>query len=173
MALGANLQDPARQLSQAAEELAAVGTVLGRSAIYRTEPVGGPAGQPPYLNAVVLLRTHADHPDPRTLLAALLRIERLLGRDRQKPHQRWGPRTMDLDLLDLDGRMFVGPAVTAGEAQLPALRLPHPRLHQRAFVLAPLCDLEPGWRHPVLKARADELLQQLDATGVAPAAAAW
>lgn len=144
-------------------ELGKLGAVVARSALYETAPVGGPTGQPPYLNAVVELATHEPHADPRSLLAALLAIERGLGRERR---ERWGPRTIDLDLLDLGGRIFVGPATGSGHGALPALRLPHPRMASRAFVLAPLADVAAQWRHPVLGKTAAQLLERLDQEGV-------
>lgn len=161
LALGANLGDPASGLPAAVTELAAVGEVLAKSALFRTAPVGGPPGQPDYLNAAVLLMTHEEHPDPRTLLKELLELERRLGRERR---ERWGPRTIDIDLLDLGGRMFVAPAKGEGQSALPtlpALQLPHPRLAERAFVLAPLHDLAPEWRHPTLRRSAAELLDRV------------
>ena len=144
-------------------ELAALGEVLAKSALFRTAPVGGPPGQADYLNAAVLLHTHEEHSDPRTLLRGLLEIERRLGRERR---ERWGPRTIDLDLLDLGGRMFVGPAKGQGASALPALQLPHPRLAERAFVLAPLHDLAPEWLHPTLRRSAAELLERVATDGV-------
>ncbi|MFA7460372.1 MAG: 2-amino-4-hydroxy-6-hydroxymethyldihydropteridine diphosphokinase [Trueperaceae bacterium] len=171
MALGANLGDPAEQLRAAAAHLESLGAVLKRSPLYRTQPVGGPPGQPDYLNAVVLLHTSGEVEDPRRLLAELLAVERRLGRERR---ERWGPRTIDIDLLDLGGRIFVGPdKVEAGGAQLPALRLPHPRLAQRAFVLRPLMDLDPDWRHPTLRVSAAHLLEGLEQGGVERAAQQW
>lgn len=170
VALGANLGQPARQLAQAAEELARLGRLLGRSSLYRTEPVGGPPGQPAYLNAVVRLETERPYEDPRSLLKELLGIEGRLGRQRR---ERWGPRTIDLDLLDLGGRIFVGASVDDPDDRLPALRLPHPRLPERAFVLAPLAELDPEWRHPTLGLRAEELLQYVDQGGVDRLAGEW
>ncbi len=151
-------------------ELQALGEVTGRSALFRTEPVGGPPGQPPYVNAVVRLRTAERHADPRTLMRLLLNLERRLGRQRR---ERWGPRLIDLDLLDLAGRIFVGPATTGAEDPLPALRLPHPRMAERAFVLAPLADLAPTWRHPTLGLTAAELLERVGADGVERLPDAW
>ena len=176
MALGANLGDPAAQLAAAARGLEAFGTVLRRSPLYLTEAVGGPEGQPPYLNAVVQLETHALHDDPRTVLKLLLDIERRLGRERR---ERWGPRTIDLDLLDLGGRIFIAPPIRVGDEDLPGIRLPHPRMAERAFVLAPLAEVtrEPQgpqpaagrdktWRHPTLRLTADELLERVATEGV-------
>ncbi len=126
--LGANLGDPRHQLRAALEglqALAAAGT-LRRSRLYRTAPVG-PTGQPDYLNAVAALETELE---PLPLLRELLELERAAGRERRV---RWGPRTLDLDLLLYDDRCIESPELT----------LPHPRIPERAFVLLPLADLDP------------------------------
>lgn len=170
VALGANLGDPARQLAQAVSELAHLGGVVGKSALYRTEPVGGPDGQPPYLNAVLRLAPTRAHPDPRTLLAELLAIEARLGRERR---ERWGPRLIDLDLLDLDGRIFIAPATQGNGEALPAVRLPHPRMAERPFVLTPLAELWPDWRHPTLGRTAQELADRVGTAGVALLTSDW
>lgn len=170
MALGANLGDPARQLAQAVSELAQLGSVVGKSALYSTEPVGGPEGQPAYLNAVVRLALARAHPDPRTLLAALLAVEARLGRERR---ERWGPRLIDLDLLDVNGRIFIAPATQQNGEALPAVRLPHPRLAERPFVLTPLAELWPDWRHPTLGRTARELADRVGSAGVTLLASAW
>lgn len=137
VALGANLGDPVatlvavRPLLQALlEPLAGSEQACHWSPLFRTAPVGGPPDQPDYLNAVVLLEAIRPDPDPRALLAGLQQLERRFGRERR---ERWGPRLLDLDLL------WCGAAVCRqGE-----LELPHPRLAQRAFVLAPLAAIEP------------------------------
>lgn len=133
IALGANLGDPRGALAFARRRLAGLGEVTAASRLYRTAPVGGPPGQPDYLNAALALRTDLGAAE---LLRALLDVEREAGRVRR---ERWGPRTLDLDLL---GR---------GDLVLdtPDLVLPHPRLLERAFVLAPLAEVAPRWRHPV------------------------
>jgi 2-amino-4-hydroxy-6-hydroxymethyldihydropteridine diphosphokinase len=100
------------------------------SPLFRTAPVGGPPGQPPYLNAVVLAAP-ARPADPLAVLAILQRLETRFGRQRR---ERWGPRSLDLDLL------WCGEAVIDS----PDLTLPHPRLLERGFVLAPLAALDPG-----------------------------
>jgi 2-amino-4-hydroxy-6-hydroxymethyldihydropteridine diphosphokinase len=128
--LGANLGDREATLRRAVERLAdAPGvTVVTVSTLRETEP-WGPVEQPPFLNGVVAVET--DH-GPRALLDVLLEIERELGRVRAG--ERWGPRTIDLDLL-LHGDL------TCDE---PGLTLPHPRLHERRFALEPLAELAPG-----------------------------
>ena len=120
------------------------------SSVYETAPVGGPAGQGPYLNAVAELRTDLT---PDDLLQTLLDIENALGRVRA---ERDGPRTIDLDLL------LYGDVVRDD----PQLTLPHPRLHQRLFVLQPLAEIAPGVVHPVLKRTIADLLADL--LGVRP-----
>jgi 2-amino-4-hydroxy-6-hydroxymethyldihydropteridine diphosphokinase len=135
--LGSNLGDRAGQLARALEALRATPGVarLEASRLYETEPVGPPQGR--YLNAAARLETTLG---PRSLLARLLAIERAAGRVRGT--ERNAPRTLDLDLL-LYGDLCL---------EEPDLVLPHPRLHQRAFVLEPLCELAPELLHPVLGA---------------------
>lgn len=132
--LGSNLDDPRRQLGRALEALAALPETrrVSVSSFYRSPPLG-PADQPDYLNAVAGLLTRLA---PADLLAALQAIETGQGRRRDGP--RWGPRTLDLDLL------------LHGSAQLatPELTLPHPGLRERAFVLVPLAEVAPGLRLP-------------------------
>lgn len=130
--LGANLGSAADTLEAAIERLAALpGTRLeARSSLWRTAPVD--AGGPDYLNAVAMVRTALDAPG---LLDALLDIEREFGRER--PFQN-APRTLDLDLL-LHGQATVS---------VPGLVVPHPRMHLRGFVLAPLLEIAPAVRIP-------------------------
>ncbi len=126
LGLGSNLGDRAAILREAVSTLGRAGLVAV-SPVYETDPVGGPGGQGPYLNIVVELRTDAT---PRALLAVCHRVEAAAGRVRAA---RWGPRTLDVDILWIDG-------VTVDETDLV---VPHPRLWQRRFVLAPLRDLAP------------------------------
>lgn len=130
LGLGSNLDDPRRQVLTAIEDLAALphARVLAVSPLYRTVPVGGPANQPQYCNACVAL---ACAQSPLVLLDALQRMELAHGRVRDV---RWGPRTLDIDMLAYDD-------VRMTHARL---RLPHPRAAQRAFVLAPLADIAPA-----------------------------
>ena len=126
--LGANLGDRERTLRLAVERLGAVEgvQVLAVSSLQDTDPVGI-ENQPRFLNGAVALDTELT---PRALLEALLEVERGLGRVRDG--QRWGPRTVDLDLL-LYGSV---------EIDEPGLHVPHPRLHERRFALEPLAELD-------------------------------
>jgi 2-amino-4-hydroxy-6-hydroxymethyldihydropteridine diphosphokinase len=115
------------------------------------------SGAPDYVNGVALLwpRPSAAPPDAAALLGLLQGIEAAFGRVRPYPN---APRTLDLDLVDVDGLVRHGPDPV----------LPHPRMQDRAFVLAPLCDLAPGWRHPALGRSAAELLAATGMAGVRP-----
>lgn len=157
VAFGGNIGDVLASFHHALARLQAMGTVTGRSALYRTAPVGGPAGQPDHRNAVVELRTDID---PGQLMTELLRIE--AERDRTR-RVRWGPRTLDLDLLDVDDAVLDEPGLT----------LPHPRLWDRAFVLVPLADVAPDWVHPVEGISVRERLAQIDQTGVVRESTDW
>lgn len=159
IALGANLGQAAATLGRAVEALATLRGVRVRSvsSFYHSEPVGGPE-QPPYTNAVLLATTSLS---PRGLLAALHDIEAGLGRVRE---ERWGPRTLDLDLIQY-GDPRVDRDVRSDD---PHLTLPHPRAHQRAFVLVPWLEVEPGavLRVDGVVQPVDDLAPALDRTGV-------
>lgn len=143
--MGSNLGDRAGNLLLGARGMLNAGLTIARlSSIYETEPVDVDDEQPPYLNMVAELEG-AALPAPEALLARLLRVEYLLGRRRITPH---AARTLDLDLL------LYGDSVLHTEL----LTLPHPRLHTRRFVLAPLAELAPGAHHPVLRQTYAELL---------------
>jgi 2-amino-4-hydroxy-6-hydroxymethyldihydropteridine diphosphokinase len=149
IALGSNLGDREAALSFARRSLLRVGVEKARfSSIYESAPVG-PPGQQPYLNQVARGLSALA---PLPLLGCLKGLERAAGR---RGGVRWGPRPLDCDLLDWDGRQL----------DTPWLELPHPRLHLRRFVLVPLGEVEPGWRHPVLGRSAAELLAALPAGG--------
>lgn len=153
VALGSNLDDPLNRLRAARDELASIGTIVSASGLYRTAPVGGPPGQPDFLNAVVAFRPAPRYQEPKTLLRELLAIERRHGRRRRV---RWEARVLDLDLLDV-GRVVI---------EEEALVLPHPRMMERAFVLAPLCEALPGWSHPLTGEGACQALARLGRAGV-------
>ena len=150
VALGANLENPVLQVTQALSELAAIdGThVLAASSLYRTAPVGY-ADQPDFINAVARLETGLS---PRALLDALHVIENRHARQRS---MRNAPRTLDLDLL-LYGTLVM---------REDDLTLPHPRMHERAFVLMPLVEIAPDVAVPG-HASASRLLSQVDRSGV-------
>jgi 2-amino-4-hydroxy-6-hydroxymethyldihydropteridine diphosphokinase len=134
--LGSNLGDRDANLQLAVRSLAELSAVRVEaiSRVYESDAIG-PGDQGPYLNAAVEV-TCEDTPE--ALLDALLAIELRAGRNRAEQVERWAPRTLDLDLL------FYGDTCV----EQPGLSLPHPRLHERAFVLEPLCDLIPDWVHP-------------------------
>ena len=135
VAIGSNLGDRAAHVAHAfaALDRSPGIRVVRRSTVHETAPVG-PPGQGPYLNAVAELATSLS---PRQLLATLLDIERTRGRDRTA-EVRFGPRTLDLDLLAW------GPAMPGGRTiDAPGLQVPHPRMHERPFVLEPLAEIAP------------------------------
>jgi 2-amino-4-hydroxy-6-hydroxymethyldihydropteridine diphosphokinase len=127
--LGSNLDDPMRQVTSALQELDRLPETrcVRHSSLYRTRPLG-PQDQPDYINAVVHLQTALD---PEPLLDALQELEHRHRRLREGP--RWGPRTLDLDLLLYDGRQFAS----------DRLVVPHPEMTRRAFVLLPLAEIAP------------------------------
>lgn len=150
LALGANLSGPAGPpLAQCQAAIVALDgrgiKVRQRSRWYDTPP-DPPSGQPHYVNGVIRVETAFS---PEKLLAEMLEIEVVLGRVRSVPN---AARTLDLDLIDYDGRVQAGPT--------PPI-LPHPRLEGRAFVLLPLRDISPTWRHPVTGVGIGELITAL------------
>ena len=153
VALGSNRGDRLMALNGAIERLSALGTIRSLSALYETAPIGGPE-QDSYYNAVAVLDTDLSATE---MLAGLHAIEAQFDRVRQV---RWGPRTLDLDLLLYDNLVLAGERLT----------VPHPRLHQRGFVLVPLCALAPGLRHPVLGVTMGRLLAAVDPGGIAEVA---
>jgi 2-amino-4-hydroxy-6-hydroxymethyldihydropteridine diphosphokinase len=151
--LGANAGDRLTNLREAVRRLEALGTIVARSRVYASAAVGGPP-QGPYLNAAIVLDCELA---PLELLARTQEIEDALGRDR--PNEvRWGPRPLDVDLLLAGAR---------GELVVdePTLRLPHPRLKDRGFALAPLIDLDATLMHPDLARPLKALLPAAHADG--------
>jgi 2-amino-4-hydroxy-6-hydroxymethyldihydropteridine diphosphokinase len=147
--LGTNLGDRLQNLHKALKCIALEVKILQCSSIYETLPWGY-TEQPLFLNLV--LRGQTDR-EPQALLEFLKACEQALGR---QPGFRYGPRLIDLDILAFEDRVL----------ETPALTLPHPRLHERAFVLVPLCEIAPDWVHPRLQKRALELLKETDAGGI-------
>ena len=160
IALGGNLGKVRDSFSTARISLAALPTcrIAASSGLYRSRAIG-PPGQPDYLNAVLLLETEMP---PLALLSQMQNIELQHGRIRG---EKWGARTLDLDIVDYNGQCLSSTFLT----------LPHPRMHERLFVLQPLCDIHPGWQHPQLDKTAAELLAALLARGETrlPEGEAW
>ena len=148
IALGSNLGDRSKYLDRALQALREKpGIVVHQvSSYYETAPVGGPPGQGDFLNAAAELQTELE---PEELLRTLLEIEQKSGRVRDAHH---GPRTIDLDLLLYDDLVRSGPELT----------VPHPRLHERLFVLQPLAEIAPNLRHPTMGKTIRELCGGLE-----------
>lgn len=144
--LGSNLGDKRENIIKAIDRLDAYEgiCVKEKSGFYNTTPVGGPL-QPDYVNCVLGLETEIE---PQTLLKEFKEIEIELGR---KPGVRWGPRVVDLDIL-LYGDRIVDDY---------NLKIPHERMHERVFVLEPLCEISPNIKHPVSGISISELLEKL------------
>jgi 2-amino-4-hydroxy-6-hydroxymethyldihydropteridine diphosphokinase len=144
--IGSNLGDREFLVRKAVEALRQLPqtNVSGVSSLYDTEPVGE-TEQPPFLNAVAWIETELP---ARDLLWQMLLIERRMGRVRAK---RWGPRPIDLDLLFYDTELI----------DEPDLKVPHPEAHRRAFVLLPLLELDPHFRHPVTGETVRRMIQKL------------
>jgi 2-amino-4-hydroxy-6-hydroxymethyldihydropteridine diphosphokinase len=153
--LGSNIGDREQHLRSAVAALRRLGEVTAVSSFYETEPIGTVA-QADFLNAVAALRTRLA---PHALLQELLEIERQQGRDRSQSPQK-GPRTLDLDLLAIDNLVL----------DTRALTLPHPALSERAFVMVPLVEIAPQWRHPVSGTNATEMLANLERNAALPQA---
>ncbi len=154
--LGSNLGDRARHIAEAVGSLSELGELVATSALYQTAPIGGPE-QGPFLNAVAVIDTNLS---ARQLLDACLDIELAHGRERR---ERWGPRTLDLDVVLYGGE----------EIEEPGLRVPHPELANRRFVLEPLVEAWPEATLPdgtaavaLLPAVADQVVDRM--TGPIP-----
>jgi len=150
--LGSNLGDRLSNLQGAVDALRDTPDVIvgDVSSVYETDPVGGPAGSPAFLNVVLVAETTLE---PRTLLERAQAIEDAYGRDRSTGH--WGPRTLDVDLI------------VAGGAELdqPDLKLPHPRAGERGFVLLPWAEVDAAGLLPG-RGRVSELAARVDGSGV-------
>ncbi|MDX2244849.1 MAG: 2-amino-4-hydroxy-6-hydroxymethyldihydropteridine diphosphokinase [Leptolyngbyaceae cyanobacterium bins.302] len=150
IAMGSNLGDSLAILESAAAVLATTPGIQlqARSHWYQTQAVGPP--QPDYLNGCLILQiTHTPH----ELLAILLETEKQFGRERR---ERWGARTLDLDLLLFNDLIL----------DAPILQIPHPRMTERAFVLVPLAEVAADWVEPVSRQTIADLVQKVDCSGV-------
>ncbi|MCL2588851.1 MAG: 2-amino-4-hydroxy-6-hydroxymethyldihydropteridine diphosphokinase [Oscillospiraceae bacterium] len=146
LGLGANMGDPKAALDAAIAQIPCDGLqVLQCSTYYKTKPISN-IPQDDYLNCVLEIETTLP---PRELMTHLLQVEANLGRERL---ERWGPRTIDIDVLTYDDMVSDDPLVT----------LPHPRMHERLFVLVPLCELNPNFVHPLRRRRVSELKAELE-----------
>lgn len=161
IAMGSNVGDRDANLRSACEAIEVdVGSINSRSQWYETEPVLHPEhptpGQGKFLNGVITVDTELT---PKEVLRSLLSIELSLGRERNQTSGMWGPRTIDLDILGAEQQII----------NTALLTIPHPRLHEREFVLEPLMEIAPDWQHPVLgktvKELWDELQQKAEARG--------
>lgn len=157
LALGSNLGDRMANLRLGAAGLSRVLEDLRFSSAYQTDPEGV-TDQPQFLNAACTGRTDLR---PRELLQSLKEIEAQAGRDFEA--RRWGPRPLDLDIL------LYGERIVRGEG----LEIPHPRMARRAFVLVPLAEIAPEWRHPGLGRTVGELRERVDASDVELYAREW
>ncbi len=147
LGIGSNLGSREERIRRAIRELSSLphSEILTLSSLYETEPVGV-RDQPWFLNACAVLKTELS---PQELLLRLKGIESRMGREEIR--ERWGPRLIDLDILLYD-------SLTLNSSQLI---IPHPRLHQRGFVLRPLAEIAPEWRHPVLGEKIRKLAERL------------
>jgi 2-amino-4-hydroxy-6-hydroxymethyldihydropteridine diphosphokinase len=142
--LGSNLGNREQNLSLALDKIAAVvGRILAQSSIYQSEP-WGISQQPQFLNRVAEVNSRND---PHRVLSKLLSIETELGRERL---EKWGPRTIDLDILFFNDRVI----------QTETLIVPHPGIAMRRFVLVPLCEIAPNFFHPLLEKNCRQLLKE-------------
>lgn len=150
IALGSNIGDSRAILDRAIGILAEISgiSLKAQSSWYKTAPVGPP--QPDYINGCALLEVALT---PQELLAVILDVEKQFGRVRQ---ERWGPRTLDIDIILFDDIIM----------ETPNLEIPHPRMRERAFVLVPLAEIAPDWIEPVSGEAIAQILLGLDCSGV-------
>lgn len=150
IALGSNLGDSLQTLNKATSQLSQHPAIdpIACSSWYRTKPIGPP--QPDYLNGCLTCATSLE---PKPLLDLLLHIEQQFGRERK---ERWGARTLDLDIILYGDRLI----------EQPHLHIPHPQMQHRAFVLVPLAEIAPDWIDPRSQQTIAQLLQHLDTTEI-------
>lgn len=151
--LGSNLGDRRYYLTSAINCIERIiGIVVSESSVYETDPLNHPDNadlvQGRFLNSVIAVETDLG---PEDVLKGLLSIEDSLGRKRAAD-VKWGPRTIDLDLIDHSQQVV----------QTQMLTLPHPEMHKRSFVLMPIVEIDPTWRHPVLAKTAGTLLKDIE-----------
>lgn len=169
VALGANLPSPVgpplATLEAALLDLSARGMKLTARSRWRRTPAFPPGAGPHFVNGVAAFETDLE---PRATLSLLHAVERAFGRDRRR---RWAPRACDLDLLACDDMVLPDRDAVVAWMKLapsaqhvdtpPELVLPHPRLHERGFVLAPMADVASSWKHPILRRSVAEMLSAL------------
>ena len=175
VAFGANMardgEDPVATIRAAVAALAESGLTIGKMSRLFASPCFPPGAGPDYVNAAAVVEVHET---AAQVLARLHQVEAQFGRQRV---QRWGQRVLDLDLLALGDQVWPDPATQdhwrslgSADQRLRApeqLILPHPRLQDRAFVLVPLAEVAPDWRHPVLGLTVTEMLARLSPTDIA------
>lgn len=148
--LGSNLGDRIAYLGAAIKSIKHLGDVIAISSVYESDPHGVDEDQPLYLNMVISIRTRLN---PTELLAQLLEIERANGRVRRRVNES---RTLDLDVLMVDEQVL----------ELPDLTVPHPRMHERGFVIIPLAEIAPHASHPILNSTASDIAADLTDQGL-------
>lgn len=148
--IGSNLGDRVAYISAAIKAIKHLGDLIAISSVYESDPQGVDEDQPLYLNMVISIRTSLN---PTVLLAKLLEIERANGRVRRRVNES---RTLDLDVLMVDGKVL----------KVPDLNVPHPRMHERGFVMIPLAEMAPNAIHPILNATASDIAADLTNQGL-------
>ena len=148
--LGSNLGDRIANLRAAINAIRHLGDLIAVSSVYESEPFGVEDDQPMYLNMTMAIRTHLR---PTELLSQLFEIERANGRIRNCPNES---RTLDLDILMIDDTIL----------ETPELVIPHPKMHERAFVILPLAEIAPVFVHPKLNRTVSEIASKLSDQGV-------
>lgn len=148
LALGSNLGDGRANLLRAIELIAThIGQIVAQSSVLETEPWGF-VSEHTFVNQVIIVKSTLS---AEAILAETQQIEKALGRVTKSEHGNYTDRIIDIDLIDYDGKIV----------QTEELQLPHPRMHKRNFVLTPLCEVMPQWKHPVLQKTATELKANL------------